>query len=67
MSDREQEARDSVLHEIDGAIEALTELRALVPMSNADMIEAESQTGLIIHHVGKLAQALDVPVPAVAA
>ena len=62
-----EEVRNSVLHEIDGAIEALTELRPLVLVSNADMIEAESRTGWILHYIGKLAQTLDVPVPDAAA
>jgi hypothetical protein len=58
-----EEAKDIVLREIDRAIEALTELRPLVLVSNADMKEAESRTGSILHYIGRLAQALDVPVP----
>ena len=66
--DRDQEARDTVLREIDGAIEALTELRALIPAAGtAGMIEAERESGNVLHHIGQLARALDLPTPRPAA
>ena len=62
-----EEERDVVLREIDGAIEALTELRGLIPPPSPETLEAliaaQSESGSVLHHIGKLAQALDVPVP----
>ena len=66
-NEREREARDTIIREIDGAIEALTELRGLVPASGADWIRAESESGSVLHHIGQLAQMLDVPKPQAAA
>jgi hypothetical protein len=65
-----EEERDVVLREIDGAIEALTELRELIPPPSpetlAALIAAQSESGSVLHHIGKLAQALDAPVPGAA-